>query len=144
MKSPWVLCALVILLIICVGCSSTVVDTTEEVVDEPEEGVVEDMDTEEVDDTAELEAGSTAETSTIIIKIHDFTFDPAEVVVTPGTTVTWVQEDEVKHTATSDTGLFDSPLLEKGEKFSYTFNEEGEFGYYCKPHPNMIGSVIVE
>ena len=72
--------------------------------------------------------------------------------VAPGTTVTWTNDDTVVHTVTSGTstgtvatpdGLFDSGDLAAGESFQVTFAEEGEFPYYCAPHPWMVGRVIV-
>jgi plastocyanin len=59
----------------------------------------------------------------------------------------------VVHTVTSGTsdgtvgqpdGIFDSGNIARGERFSITFGEPGEFEYYCAPHPWMKGRVIVE
>ena len=80
-------------------------------------------------------------------------FTPSAVVVAAGTTVEWVNEDTVVHTVTSGTsdgsvaqpdGVFDSGDIARGERFSITFAEAGEFTYYCAPHPWMRGRVIVE
>ena len=82
-----------------------------------------------------------------------YTPNPVEVVV--GDTVTWINDDSTAHTVTSGTsesgptGMFggsdESPeLLEPdGGSQSFTFEEAGEFPYYCIPHPNMVGEVIV-
>lgn len=78
------------------------------------------------------------------IEIEDFAYVPATITIKAGTTVTWTNKDSVRHTATSDTGLFDSGLFGKGESFSYTFTEAGTFTYFCTPHPYMKGTVIVE
>lgn len=45
----------------------------------------------------------------------------------------------------SDNGeMFDSGQLATGESFSYTFEEEGTFDYYCRNHdPNMTGRITV-
>ena len=80
-------------------------------------------------------------------------FDPNTITVKAGTTVTWTNSDNVMHTVTSGTstgtagtpsGAFDSGFLAEGATWSYTFNEAGEYPYYCTPHPWMIGKVIVE
>ena len=39
--------------------------------------------------------------------------------------------------------LFDSGQLILNKKWSYTFNEVGEFEYICPPHPWMVGKIIV-
>ncbi len=82
----------------------------------------------------------------------DDAYSPNEITVSVGTTVTWVNGDGVLHTVTSGTvgdtgpspdGLFDSGYLPEGGTWSYTFTEEGEFPYFCIPHPWMQGTVIV-
>ncbi|MCS6902922.1 MAG: cupredoxin family copper-binding protein, partial [Candidatus Bipolaricaulota bacterium] len=70
-------------------------------------------------------------------------FNPATVNITPGTTVTWVNEDSIAHTVTSRDGLFDSPTLSRGQRFSYKFDRAGTYGYFCKLHPAMVGQVVV-
>lgn len=70
-------------------------------------------------------------------------FNPATVTITPGTTVTWVNDDSIAHTVTSRDGLFDSPTLNRGQRFSYKFDRPGTYGYFCKIHPTMTGQVIV-
>ncbi len=64
--------------------------------------------------------------------------------ITPGTTVTWTNEDAMLHTVTAVDGSFDSGFLEEGDTWSYTFDEVGEYEYLCLPHPWMIARVIVE
>ncbi len=81
------------------------------------------------------------QTNTIAIK--NFAFSPATLVVKPGTTVSWVNEDPAPHTATSE-GNFDSGTLGKGQTFSRTFNEAGAFDYICTIHPSMKGRILVE
>ena len=78
------------------------------------------------------------------VEIENFAFTPATITVKVGTTVTWTNKDTVRHTVTSDKGLFDSGLFGKGESFSFTFTEAGTYTYHCTPHPNMKGTIIVE
>jgi len=78
------------------------------------------------------------------VRVEDFAFAPASIVVDVGATVTWTNYDGVAHTVTSDEGdALDSPLLGEGETFTKTFDAPGEYFYYCKPHPNMQGLVTV-
>jgi len=64
--------------------------------------------------------------------------------IKPGTTVTWTNEDAMLHTVTAADGSFDSGFLEEGDTWSYTFEDIGEFEYFCLPHPWMKAKVIVE
>ena len=67
------------------------------------------------------------------------------LTVKTGTTVTWTNDDPgVLHTVTSVDAIFDSGFLDEGDSWSYTFEEEGEFEYFCAPHPWMRAKVIVE
>lgn len=76
------------------------------------------------------------------VAIIDFTFSPANVTVEPGTTVVWTNVDIVDHTVTSD--YFTSDVLNPGDSYSFTFEDEGEFDYFCTLHPQMKGKVTVE
>lgn len=76
------------------------------------------------------------------VLIEDYKFQPAEITVQKGETITWVNQDSVKHTATGSS--FDTGLLGKGESAKQTFNESGTFDYICTPHPYMKGKVIVK
>ena len=78
------------------------------------------------------------------VKIDNFTFNPQTVTVKAGTTVTWVNHDDIPHTATSKAGLFKSKALDTDDKFSFTFTTPGTFEYFCALHPHMTGSIVVE
>ena len=79
------------------------------------------------------------------IRIANFAFSPAEIRIRKGEAVTWSNEDSVGHTVTSDSGgELGSSLLDKGQTYSHTFNNEGVFSYHCTPHPSMKAKVIVE
>ncbi len=78
------------------------------------------------------------------VRMENFAFAPANIVIDPGATVTWTNYDSVAHTVTSDGGgELGSPLLGKNETFSRTFEKPGEYRYHCTPHPNMQGLVTV-
>ena len=71
-------------------------------------------------------------------------YDPQTFHVSLGGTVTWINADTTAHTVTSNvTGLFDSGSLTTGDSWSHTFTETGTFYYYCVPHRQMWGVVIV-
>jgi len=78
------------------------------------------------------------------VRLEDYAFSPANIVVDVGTTVTWTNYDDVEHTVTSDEGdELDSELFGENETFSHTFDTPGEYAYHCSPHPNMRGLVTV-
>ena len=78
------------------------------------------------------------------VRLDDFAFEPANIEIDPGTTVTWTNYDGDSHTVTSDEGdELDSGLLSKTETFSYTFETPGEYYYHCEPHSKMHGLVTV-
>ena len=66
------------------------------------------------------------------------------ITVKVGTTVTWTNKDSVIHTVTEVNDGFDSGFLKQGDTWSFTFDEPGEYEYYCLPHPWMRAKVIVE
>ena len=88
-----------------------------------------------------------AQDQEVTVRMEDNFFDPANITVEPGTTVTWVQSGNNPHTTTSYDGLWDSGMIEGGSggTFSFTFEEPGTFDYFCIPHEQlgMIGSVTV-
>ncbi|HLC62853.1 MAG TPA: cupredoxin family copper-binding protein [Candidatus Nanoarchaeia archaeon] len=90
--------------------------------------------------------------NTIAIAVNDgntavisgFAFNPGEITIKAGDKITWINNDDVKHTVTSDSGVeLKSGLFGNGEKYEHVFNAVGEYSYYCEPHPNMKGKVIV-
>ncbi len=78
------------------------------------------------------------------VEISGFAFVPATITIPVGTTVTWFNKDSVAHTVSSREDVFDSGNLSGGATFSYTFDQNGSFEYYCKFHPYMTGKIIVE
>jgi plastocyanin len=78
------------------------------------------------------------------VKIDNFAFAPQRVVVKPGTTVTWINEEDIPHTIASSTKLFKSNALDTKDKFSFTFTTLGAYEYFCSLHPHMTGTIVVE
>ena len=77
------------------------------------------------------------------VSIENFTFEPAEITVPVGTTVAWVNHDDIPHTVTSDEKLFKSPALDTDDRFTMTFDKAGTYPYFCGLHPHMTGNVVV-
>lgn len=78
------------------------------------------------------------------VVISNYAYEPAEVTIKAGESVTWTNEDSVRHNAASDENAFEGPLLSKGESYTFTFDAPGTYPYHCTPHPYMKATVIVE
>jgi plastocyanin len=72
-------------------------------------------------------------------------YNPNPIEIQVGDTVTWINNDSSPHTVTSssDDSTFDSDVLLRGERFSFTFDKEGQYPYFCTLHPSMVGTVVV-
>jgi len=76
-------------------------------------------------------------------------FTPADITINAGDTVEWNNIDTAAHTVTSGSpadgpsGVFDSSLLMADATFAFTFEDAGEYDYFCMVHPWMVGSVSV-
>lgn len=78
------------------------------------------------------------------VTIDNFSFAPQDITVMPGTTVTWVNQDDVPHTVVSTDKKFKSKALDTDDKFSFTFKDPGTYEYYCSVHPKMTAKVTVK
>src|SRR5215217_4772261 len=77
------------------------------------------------------------------VSIQDYFFDPADVAVEPGSTITWTNNGDEPHTVTADDGSFDSGVLNPGDSYTVAFGGQGTVTYHCTIHPEMRGSVTV-
>jgi plastocyanin len=74
---------------------------------------------------------------------------PLNLEIPVGVTVTWVNDDSVPHNIQSQddsgkvTDIFNSPPLNTGDRFEYTFDEEGVYKYHCSWHPWRVGLITV-
>ena len=78
------------------------------------------------------------------VKVDNFSFSPQTITIARGTTVVWTNRDDIPHTVVSDDKVFKSKVLDTDEKFSFTFDQAGNFPYFCSIHPKMTGKVIVQ
>jgi len=79
------------------------------------------------------------------VTIDNFTFAPVTLTVPAGTTVKWVNRDDIPHTVVSDDKrTFKSKALDTDDSFSYTFTQPGTYTYFCSIHPKMTGQVVVK
>lgn len=90
-------------------------------------------------------------------------YDPPQMFVTVGDTITWYNDDREGHTVTSGQSagrfgwmsekqgkfgepdeIFDSGRFMPGKSWAYKFEESGTFSYFCIIHPWMEGIVNVK
>lgn len=93
----------------------------------------------------EADAGSSSACPDTIV-IRDFDFHPASCTVEAGTTLTFVNEDDVAHTATADANAassFDTGTLAAGASATVTFDAPGANPYFCELHPSMQATIEV-
>ena len=89
-------------------------------------------------------ASARAQDANAVITIDNFTFAPPELNVTVGTTVKWVNHDDIPHTVVEKNTTFRSKALDTDDSYSFTFKTAGTFDYFCGLHPHMVGKVIVK
>jgi plastocyanin len=92
--------------------------------------------------TALLPAGA-AHAEDVAVHIDNFVFEPAQLTVKVGQTVTWTNRDDIPHTVVC-AGKFRSKTMDTDGTFSFTFTAPGDYKYFCSLHPHMTGMVKVE
>lgn len=78
------------------------------------------------------------------VQILDFQFMPPDLTVEVGSTITFTNDDGFAHTAEADDGSFDTGNLDGGAAGEITFDEAGEYPYFCAIHNYMKGTITVE
>jgi amicyanin len=78
------------------------------------------------------------------VTIDNFTFGPQELTVAVGTTVKWVNHDDIPHNVINKDKVFRSKALDTDDSYSFTFASAGTFDYFCGLHPHMQGKIIVK
>jgi plastocyanin len=94
--------------------------------------------------TAATSGGGGSDSGPVVMKTLAFT--PDVVHATVGQRLEWINEDNVAHNVTYESGpRFRSsrPVLNPGAKFSITLTQAGTIHYYCTIHPWMQGTIVV-
>lgn len=90
-------------------------------------------------------SGSSVSIVSGAVSLTTTAYSPNPTNVPAGTTVTWVNHDGTTHTATSNSGAFDTQGISAGATSkAVTFSTPGTFQYHCSIHPNMIGTINVQ
>jgi plastocyanin len=97
--------------------------------------------------TTEQAGGSDTAAKTATAEIVDIDYEPRDLTVAKGTTVTWTNTGNLPHTVTKDEGPgpdFDSGTVETNGTFEQKFDAAGKIDYFCTIHSNQRGSITVE
>lgn len=87
----------------------------------------------------------TADAAEYTVNIRDFSFNPSTLTVQVGDVVRWSNTGAVPHTASSDTGVWDSGNMSPGGVFSQQFMTAGTFPYSCRIHSSIMrGTITVQ
>ena len=78
------------------------------------------------------------------VDIVEFLYEPEEVTVAAGTTVTWTNQDKAPHTSTARDESFDTGTLKKGDSGEVVLDAPGTYEYFCRFHQFMNGTIEVE
>ncbi|MFI6280888.1 plastocyanin/azurin family copper-binding protein [Streptomyces sp. NPDC050988] len=86
-----------------------------------------------------------ASAATYRVAMKGYAFGPGTLTVPVGSTVTWTNQDTAPHDVktTSGPASIHSPMLQKGQSWSFTFTTAGSYGYYCTVHPDMTARIVV-
>jgi len=101
--------------------------------------------TEQTDTSAAQKPSGGGGATTVDIK--DIQFNPKDVTVKAGTTITWTNSDSIPHTVTKTGGPgadFDSGDIDGGATFEQTFDDPGTIDYVCTIHPGQDGTITVK
>jgi amicyanin len=87
---------------------------------------------------------ASAQNQTGAVAIDNFTFNPQNVTVKSGTTVTWTNKDDIPHAIAAVGKQFKSKVMDTDNSYSFTFTTPGTYAYFCSLHPHMTGTIVVE
>ena len=80
---------------------------------------------------------------TIPVDMKNFQFQPAEITMSLGDSVTWTNNDATDHTVVAADGSFNSGKIPAGQTYTHKFDKAGTFQYQCSIHPSMKGTIRV-
>ena len=84
-----------------------------------------------------------------VVMTQLFQYQPGRLEIKAGTTVTWVNQDEIQHTVTLGTpesrnAAVSLPLPRQGATASFTFDHPGDYEYFCERHQSMLGQIHIQ
>ena len=91
-----------------------------------------------------LAFGAVAAQEENVVSIDNFTFAAPALTVAVGTTVKWINHDDIPHNVVDKNKAFRSKALDTDDSYSFTFASAGTYDYFCGLHPHMQGKIIVK
>jgi plastocyanin len=82
----------------------------------------------------------------VAVGLEESRFDPTDIAISAGDTVTFTNNDPYDHTVTSAEGSsieFDSGEIGQAATFEQTFGTAGTYEIFCKIHPTMRATITV-
>ncbi|MCW3012792.1 MAG: hypothetical protein JWO90_3196 [Solirubrobacterales bacterium] len=96
-------------------------------------------------ETPAPEAEAPAAGDRVEIGMKGLQFEPKDVTVQAGTTVTWQNNEDIPHNVVAEEGAdFESDTFGRDGTFEFTPEEAGTIAYVCTLHPGMEGTLTVE
>jgi plastocyanin len=78
-----------------------------------------------------------------IVVMDGTAFEPGELTVKVGETVSWINRDPFPHNVSSAAGDLHSGDLDPGQQWSFQPTAPKTYSYVCTLHPGMAGRLIV-
>jgi plastocyanin len=78
------------------------------------------------------------------VSIQNMTFNPNKITIRSDTNIQWINNDNVQHQIVSDTGAFQSNILNPGDSYNFFFGKTGIYGYHDALNPTITGTIIVQ
>ncbi len=82
-------------------------------------------------------------THEVMVRIAGFAFDPPEIEILAGNSVTWINGDLAPHTATARDGSWETGPIDRDGQFTIIFDAPGTYPYVCEFHPQMQATIVV-
>ncbi len=88
-----------------------------------------------------------AHAATYVVSIGNYYFNPTNITINTGDSITWSNTALTAHDSTQQTNLWASPGLFQGQTFTFQFTNKGYYAYFCTlhivSHPEQTGTVLV-
>jgi len=78
------------------------------------------------------------------VMIDNFKFSPVPLTVTVGSTVTWLNRDDIPHSIVVPALSVHSHPMDTDANFAVRFDKPGTYEYICGLHPFMHGKILVQ
>jgi len=94
--------------------------------------------------TAAPSAGPPAGVAAVVAMVDD-RFEPNDLTVAAGSTVTWINNGQNWHSLAAFDGSFESGKVDPGQTWAHRFDAPGTYDYICKHHglQGMLGRLTV-